>query len=151
MSQGLIPTGSSVVAVYPDHGSAEQAIRLLHKEGFATEDLSIIGRNVVVTEEPTGFITTGDYVSAGARSGALLGGIAGVVIGAAVLILPGVGPVLVAGPLAAALLAGIEGAVAGVAVGALSGALIGWGVPKDQAVKFEIRSPEWQVSGPRSG
>ena len=98
----MIPTGSSIVAVYPDHDSAEQAIRLLHKEGFAIEDLSIIGRNSVVTEEPTGFITTGDYVSAGARSGAFFGGIAGVVIGAAVLILPGVGPIIVAGPLAAA-------------------------------------------------
>ncbi len=131
------PFASSVVAVYPDHDSAERAIRLLHKNGFAIEDLSIVGRNIQVTEEPTGFITTGDYVSAGARSGAVLGGLAGVALGAALLIIPGIGPVIVAGPIAAAVLAGVEGAVAGVTVGALAGALVGWGVPKEQAVKFE--------------
>jgi uncharacterized membrane protein len=137
MSQALTPYGSSIVAVYPDHDSAEHAIRLLHKEGFAIEDLSIIGRDIQVSEEPTGFVSTGDYVSAGARSGALFGGLAGVALGAALLVLPGVGPIVVAGPLAAAVLAGIEGALAGVAVGALSGALIGWGVPRDHAIKYE--------------
>jgi uncharacterized membrane protein len=137
MSQALIPSGSSVVAVYPDHDSAEQAIRLLHKNGFAIEDLSIIGRNIQTNEEPTGFISTGDYVSAGARSGALVGGLAGVAIGAALLVLPGIGPIIVAGPVAAAVVAGIEGAVAGVAVGALSGALVAWGVPREHAIKYE--------------
>ena len=137
MSQAMTPPGSSVVAVYPDHDSAQDAIRQLHKNGFAIKDLSIIGRNIHMTEEPTGFITTGDYVAAGAESGALIGGLAGVALGAALLILPGIGPVIVAGPLAAAVLAGIEGAAAGVTVGAVSGALIGWGVPREHAVKFE--------------
>jgi hypothetical protein len=137
MNQASPPSGSSVVAVYRDHESAEQAIRLLHKNGFAIADLSIVGRNIQITEEPTGFITTGDYVSAGARSGALFGGLAGVALGAALLILPGIGPVIVAGPIAAAVVAGVEGAVAGVTVGALAGALVGWGVPREHAVKFE--------------
>lgn len=137
MSQVLVPSGSSVVAVYPDHESAEHAIRLLHKQGFAIEDLSIIGRNIQVTEEPVGFVSTGDYVVAGAKSGALMGGLAGVVLGAAFLILPGVGPIVVAGPIAAAVLAGVEGALAGVAMGALSGALVGCGVPKEHALKYE--------------
>ncbi len=138
MTQGLTPPcGSSVVAVYPDHDSAEGAVRLLHKEGFAIEDLSIIGRNIQITEEPTGFVTTGDYVSAGARSGALVGGLAGVALGAALLVIPGIGPIIVAGPVAAAVLAGIEGALAGVAVGALSGGLIAWGIPKEHAIKYE--------------
>ncbi len=137
MSQAMTPPGSSIVAVYPNHDSAESAIRLLHKNGFAIEDLSIIGRNILMSEEPTGFVTTGDYVKAGAKSGALIGGLAGVALGAALLVLPGVGPIIVAGPLAAAVLAGIEGAVGGVAFGALSGALVGWGVPRDHAVKFE--------------
>ena len=137
MSQASQPSGSSVVAVYPDHDSAEHAIRLLHKNGFAIEDLSIVGRNIQMTEEPTGFVTTGDYVTAGAKSGALIGGLAGVALGAALLIMPGIGPVIVAGPIAAAVLAGVEGAVAGVTVGALAGALVGWGVPEEHAIKFE--------------
>ena len=136
MSQALTPYGSSIVAVYPDHDSAEHAIRLLHKEGFALEDLSIIGRDIQMSEEPTGFVSTGDYVSAGAVGGTVRRACGGCAR-AALLVLPGVGPIVVTGPLAAAVLAGIEGALAGVAVGALSGALIGWGVPREHAIKYE--------------
>ena len=63
----------------------------------------------------------------------------GLLIGAAFLVLPGVGPVIVAGPLSAALLGALEGALAGAALGALAGALVGWGVPKDQAIKYEAQ------------
>lgn len=130
-------SGPSIVAVYADHDRAENAIRRLHKEGFALDELSIIGRDIQVTEEPRGLVSTADYVSAGARTGAFAGGLAGVALGAALLLVPGIGPVVVAGPLAAALLAGIEGALAGVALGALSGALIGLGVPREHAIKYE--------------
>jgi uncharacterized membrane protein len=139
MSQASPPAGSSVIAVYPDHESAERAVRLLHKEGFAMHDLSIVGRDFQVSEEPVGFVTTGDYATAGAGTGAWVGGLFGLLVGAAFLILPGLGPVIVAGPLSAALLGGVEGALAGAAIGALGGALVGWGVPKDQAIKYETQ------------
>ena len=35
MSQAETPVGSSIVAVYPDHAAAEQAVRQLHEAGFA--------------------------------------------------------------------------------------------------------------------
>src|SRR5579883_2739576 len=134
---GSSSVGSSVVAVYADHASAERAVRRLHKEGFAMSDLSIVGRDFQVSEEPVGFVSAGDFAAAGAGTGAWVGGIFGLLIGAAFLILPGLGPVIVAGPLSAALLGGLEGAVAGAAIGGLSGALVGWGIPKDKALKFE--------------
>ncbi|WP_422926972.1 general stress protein [Singulisphaera sp. PoT] len=139
MSDGGTSVGSSVVAVYPDHASAERAVRQLHEGGFAMSDLSIVGRDFQVSEEPVGFVTTGDFASAGAGTGAWVGGLFGLLVGAAFLILPGLGPVIVAGPLSAALLGGVEGAIAGAALGALGGALVGWGVPKDQALKFETQ------------
>jgi hypothetical protein len=92
-----------------------------------------------VKEEPIGFITTRDFAAVGAGTGAWVGGLFGLLIGAAFLVLPGVGPVIVAGPLSAALLGGLEGALAGAALGALSGALVGWGVPKNQALKYEAQ------------
>src|SRR5262249_8077058 len=95
---------SSVVAVYPDHAGAEQAIRQLHEDGFALGDLSIVGRDFQVTEEPFGFVSRGDYARAGAETGAWFGGLFGLLIGAGFLILPGLGPVVVAGPIAAAIL-----------------------------------------------
>jgi hypothetical protein len=130
---------AKVVAVYHDHASAESAVRLLHKEGFPMKDLSIVGRDFQVSEEPVGFVSAGDYAAAGAGTGAWVGGLFGLLVGAAFLVLPGFGPVIVAGPLAAALLGGIEGALAGAAIGGLSGALIGWGVPKEDALKFETQ------------
>jgi hypothetical protein len=60
-------------------------------------------------------------------------------IGAAFLVLPGLGPVVVAGPIVTAVLGGLEGALCGSAVGCLAGALVGWGVPKDRALKYETQ------------
>jgi hypothetical protein len=139
MSQADVSVSSSIVAVYPDHAAAERAIQQLHKAGFAMSDLSIIGRDFQVSEEPVGFVSSGDYARAGAGTGAWFGGLFGLLVGAAFLILPGVGPVVIAGPLAVALLAGLEGAIAGTALGSLAGALIGWGIPKDRALKYETQ------------
>jgi hypothetical protein len=137
MSQAEIPIVSSIVAVYPDHAKAEHAVRQLHQAGFPLGDLSIVGRDFQVTEEPFGFISPSDYAKVGAETGAWFGGMFGLFIGAGFLILPGLGPIVVAGPIAASLLAGIEGAMAGTALGSLAGALVGWGVPKDRALKYE--------------
>lgn len=137
MSQGVISAGSSIVAVYPDHTAAEQAVRRLHEEGFAMADLSIIGRDFQMSEEPVGFVDASEYAKAGAGTGAWFGGLFGLMVGAAAVLVPGVGPVVVAGPLAAALMAGLEGAIAGTALGSLAGALVGWGVPKERALTYE--------------
>lgn len=128
---------SNIVAVYPDHASAEQAVKLLHGHGFAMTDLSIVGRDYQVTEEPVGFVSATDFAVSGAATGAWAGGLFGILIGAAFLVLPGLGPVFVAGPLAAILLGGVEGAVACAVVGGLVGGLVGWGVPEEQALKYE--------------
>jgi uncharacterized membrane protein len=128
---------SSIVAVYPDHDAAERVVRHLHEAGIPMSDLSIIGRGSQTTEDPVGFASVGDYASAGAATGAWFGGLLGLCVGAAFLILPGIGPIVVAGPLSAALLGGIEGALAGSALGSLGGALVGWGVPKEKALKYE--------------
>ena len=87
--QPVAPSGASVVAVYPDHPTAERAVRRLHKEGFAMKDLSIVGRDFQVTEEPVGFVSAGDYAAAGAGTGAWVGGLFGLLLGAAFMILPG--------------------------------------------------------------
>jgi hypothetical protein len=137
MSQPDTHVNSSIVAVYPDHLAAEHAVKELHHAGFALGDLSIVGRDFQTTEEPIGFISLGDYAKAGAKTGACFGGLFGLVVGAAFLVLPGLGAVVVAGPLAAAVVAACEGALAGTALGGLTGALVGWGVPKDRALKYE--------------
>jgi uncharacterized membrane protein len=139
MSQVETSVVSRVVAVYPDHDSAEEAVRRLVKAGFDMKKVSIVGRDFRVEEDPIGFVSTKDFVATGAGTGAWVGGLFGLLLGAAFLVLPGVGPVVIAGPLSAALLGGLEGALAGAAMGALAGAMVGWGIPKDQALKYEAK------------
>ena len=69
MSQEKTTVESSVVAVYHDQKAAEHALRQLHEAGFATSDLSIVGRDFQMSEQPIGFISAGDYASAGAAAG----------------------------------------------------------------------------------
>jgi hypothetical protein len=85
----------------------------------------------------TAKVTTGTVVREGAKVGAWAGGIFGLLVGAAFLILPGVGPVIAFCPLSVALLGGLEGALAGAAFGGLTGALVGLGVSKDKAIRYE--------------
>ena len=128
---------SSVIAVYPNHDSAEDAVRRLQAEGIDMKNVSIIGKDFQAVEKPVGFVTTGSVAKDGAKVGAWSGGIFGLLVGAAFLIVPGVGPVIIAGPLAAALLGGVEGALGGAAMGGLTGALVGLGVSKDKAIRYE--------------
>ena len=95
-------------------------MRHLHESGFPLDVLSIVGRDIQETEEPIGVAGRGDYAKAGAETGAL-GWLIGLCIGAAFLILPGLGLVVVAGPIAASLMAAMEGGVAGTLVGSLAG------------------------------
>jgi uncharacterized membrane protein len=128
---------STVIAVYPDHTSAEEAVRRLQQDGIPMHDVSIIGKDFQAVEKPLGYVTTGSVAKEGAKVGAWTGGIFGLLVGAAFLILPGVGPVIAFGPLSVALLGGLEGALAGAALGGLTGALVGLGVSKDKAIRYE--------------
>jgi hypothetical protein len=128
---------AAVVAIYPDHASAEDAVRRLQMDGIDMKHVSIIGKDFQAVERPLGFVTTGSVARDGAKVGAWTGGLFGLLVGAAFLILPGFGAVVIAGPLAAALLGGAEGALAGAALGGLSGALVGLGVSRDKAIRYE--------------
>jgi hypothetical protein len=76
-----------------------------------------------------------------ARSGAVVGGLAGLVTGLAALAIPGIGPFIAAGPLTGALI----GLVAGTLGGGLLGALLEAGVPEEQARAYAGRVAEGAV------
>jgi hypothetical protein len=58
---------ATVIAVYPDHASAEDAVRRLEKEGIPMKDLSIVGEDFQAIEKPLGFVTTGTAAREGAK------------------------------------------------------------------------------------
>jgi hypothetical protein len=128
-----------IVATAPDQTKAEQAVRLLHEEGFPLDILAIEGHNVEETVEPVGLLSRGFYVQAAALVGACGGALVGMSLGAAFLVHPKSGLVEAEEPLWATILASIVGAAAGALLGSLAGALLEWIVPRRRGIKYDIQ------------
>ncbi|MBI5248777.1 MAG: permease [Desulfomonile tiedjei] len=128
---------NAVVGVYETHELAESAVKELQKAGFDMKKLSIVGRDYHTEEHVVGYYNTGDRMRAWGKIGAFWGGIWGLLFGAAVFVIPGVGPIAVAGPLVSAIVGALEGAVVVGGVSAIGGALAGVGIPKDSIIKYE--------------
>ena len=71
--------------------------------------------------------------TAGAGTGAVVGGALGLLAGIGALAIPGLGPFIAAGPIMGAL----AGAGTGGVVGGLIGALVGMGIPEYEAKRYE--------------
>jgi len=127
----------SVVGVYKTMDEAERAVHALDKAKFPIQQITIVTKEIASEKKVHGYVTACDVSKAGAKTGAWVGGIFGLLVGAAFMFVPGVGPVIVAGSLASALLGGVEGAVAGAALGGILSGLAGWGISKQQILKYE--------------
>jgi hypothetical protein len=127
----------SVVGIYKTLGEAETAVRSLNEGGFPIQKVSIVAQHLEDDRRVHGFVTSCDVAKPAAATGAWVGGIFGILIGAAFLWVPGVGPLVVAGSLASMLLGGAEGAIAGAALTGVLGWLVGLGVSKQKILKYE--------------
>jgi hypothetical protein len=126
-----------VVAVYDSHEAAEQAVAKLSAASFDIKKVSIVGKDYHTQENVVGYYTTGDRMKSWGGLGAFWGGIWGLLFGAGVFLIPGIGPVLIAGPFLAALVGGLESAAVVGGLSALAGALVSQGIPKQNAIKYE--------------
>jgi hypothetical protein len=124
-----------LVGVYDTEQEVIQAVEDLKRQGYASEDISVIGKDKDVVKDinDTTGTTTEKSVLTGAATGGALGGILGLLAGVGALAIPGIGPIVAAGPIAATL----TGAAAGAGVGGLAGVLIGLGIPEDEADLYE--------------
>jgi len=122
-----------VVAVYPTHVEAENAIKILEASGYNMKNLSIIGQNYETEEHPVGFVNTGDRMWSWGKLGAFWGTIWGLLFGSAMMFIPGVGFVVLGGWIVAAL----GGAVVGGGLAVLGGALASIGIPENSVIKYE--------------
>jgi hypothetical protein len=127
----------SVFGIYSSRATAENAIDVLRESGFSNSDISILlPENPGVRELATTKETKApEGTTAGAGSGAVIGGALGWLAGIGALAIPGLGPFIAAGPIVAAL-AGIG---VGGAVGGITGALVGMGIPEYEAKRYEGR------------
>ncbi|SBT03383.1 conserved hypothetical protein [Candidatus Accumulibacter aalborgensis] len=125
------------IAIYDLHSQAEAAVKTLQNAGFNMKNLSIVGRDYHTKEHVVGFLNAGDRAKVLGKLGAFWGGLTGMLFGSALLFIPVVGHVVVLGPLAAALFGGLQGAALVGGLGALTGALMSIGVPRDSVLRYE--------------
>lgn len=147
-------TTKTVLGIFSDRESAEDAIDELEENGYTAKDISVIMKDGEHMKTSSGE-TVGENVATGAvtgmTTGAAIGGLAGLLVGIGAIAIPGVGAFLIGGPLAAAL--GLTGAAAttvtGAATGGLAGGLLGaltsLGLPEDTARVYEERVREGAI------
>jgi uncharacterized protein (TIGR02271 family) len=127
----------TAVGYFQDRLAVDRAYDDLLREGFSKEDVSILGRGAEGKTGPVDDAHEGHHVTAG--EGAAAGGIFGLLLGAAAMLIPGIGPIVAIGPITAALTGAITGGVTGAVVGGVAGALIHSGVPEEDARYYEDR------------
>jgi uncharacterized membrane protein len=124
----------------------------LQEAGVRKEDISIVVREEAKVKAPSGRgVAVAKDAAAGVTTGGAVGGIAGLIIGIAVITVPGIGGLIAAGPLAVALglvqLGGttLAGAITGAAAGGIIGGLVGLGVPTERAKAYEEAIRKGQI------
>src|SRR6476660_9378121 len=128
---------TAVFGIFRGRPQVETAVDDLVRAGFRAEDISVllpenIGTKEFAHEKGT---KAPEGATAGAGTGAVLGGTLGLLAGIGALAIPGLGPFIAAGPIMGAL----AGAGTGGVVGGLIGALVGMGIPEYEAKRYEGR------------
>lgn len=124
------------VGTFPTREDAELALIQLRDAGFNMDRISAIAKNPQHNEElgsvevKSSSERAKDGAETGAIMGATTGGMLGLIGSLGVLAIPGVG---VATEVAVLLGNALLGTGIGAAGGSLVGALIGWGIPEEQA------------------
>jgi hypothetical protein len=124
----------TLIGIFDSRYEAELALDELRQVGLGAQDVgfAIRGDDAVAGGVITDALLTKD--GQGAVKGMVVGGVAGGLLGAAaVLVIPGAGPILALGVLASALGFG----AAGIATGGILGAMVGLGISEDEARVYQ--------------
>jgi hypothetical protein len=133
----------SAIGVYHTATQAEVGVDMLITKGFDSAGISVLLPERPNTQpapqaaKSSATLTpqtskAGSAAAVGATGGGALFGALALLAGAGALAIPGVGPLIAAGPL----VAGLAGLGLGGAVGGLAGALVGMGLPEDEAKRY---------------
>lgn len=125
---------AKTVGVFETREAAERAVADLRKAGYRDDQIGVVARDArgkTVTTDGAGETNAGEGAAIGAAAGA--GALALGSLAVSFGVIPVIGPILAVGPLAAALIS----AAGGAAAGGIAGALIGWGIPEEDAAYYE--------------
>jgi hypothetical protein len=128
---------NSIVAVYESPAEAVQGVSDLQKAGFNLMKLSLAAKEYPDSEHLIGCCSTGSQVKYWGKTGALLDESGAFWMGAALFLLPGLGPIVMAGPLIASVMANLEGAAAARGLGVFGSGLVRLGIPKESVFRYE--------------
>jgi uncharacterized protein YjbJ (UPF0337 family) len=133
---------ATVVGLFRDMNTAEQAINDLKAAGYDPSRVGVVTRSKGTTQEVVGDTGTHDAAAAagiGAIEGAIVGGgLAALIATGVIASIPFVGPIVLAGALATPLGATALGAIVGGVTGAAAGGLLaGMGVPEEEAKYYQ--------------
>jgi len=128
---------TTVVGVFHDRRMANDAIDALKKAGFRDDQIGVVGRYADEVTDTAEMATTdkGTNWEEGAVVGTLTGAGLGALVGLGILagIIPAIGPVIAGGTLGMML----ANAAGGAALAGLAGALVGAGIPEEEATYYE--------------
>jgi uncharacterized protein (TIGR02271 family) len=126
---------STIVGVFHDPSHAQQAIRDLKEAGFRDDQLGVVSHDKTAAKTTKAKESKGSHVAEGAVAGVAAGAGVGALwaLGIAASILPGIGPVIAGGLLASVL----ASAAGGAAIAGVVGALVGLGIPEEEAQYYE--------------
>lgn len=134
----------NVLGTFENVEQVNAVLSTLKNKNYGEDDISVVAsKDNVVTENVKFENNVIEGVKDTAKTGGVIGGILGLLVGVGALSIPGIGLLFVTGPIAAALgitgLAGatLSGALTGAAVGGIAGALKEIGVDEGLAVKYE--------------
>src|SRR5688572_4047978 len=128
---------TAAFGIYTNRNAVENAVDELKAAGYRNTDISVLfpestGTKDFAHEKHT---KAPEGATAGAGTGAVVGGTLGWLAGIGALAIPGLGPFIAAGPIMAAL----AGAGVGGTLGGVVGALVGMGIPEYEAKRYEGR------------
>lgn len=128
-----------ILSIFNNKDDSDDAIDELKENDIDSKQISVIMKDKEMPKEMK------DKIASSAKTGGIIGGIAGLLVGAGTIVIPALGAILVGGPIATAFgLTGaaatatttVTGGIAGALSGGLIGALIGLGLSKEEAQRY---------------
>lgn len=119
----------TVVGIFDSRESAEEAANQIKNQGLRLDDISIVAKDQNTTATDTDGELVNDNISDGVTAGAVIGGLAGLLIGVGTFAIPGLGMLVAAGPLA--------GLLSGAVTGGVVGGLVDLGIPEAEGKRYE--------------
>jgi hypothetical protein len=130
-------SNNTVIGIFPDHMSAESAVKKLTEAGFEMKRLTIVGKGYETDEKVIGFYNVENRMKFWGKRGAFWGGLWGLFFGGIFLTIPVVGPVVILGYLGIIIVSGLETALVVGALSVFGAALYSIGIPKDSVLEYE--------------